>query len=395
MPERAGHKVVAFRKGEIVLKEGQAGSKAYVVKSGRLSAYRVRDNLRITVGSMGVGQVVGELSVLSRKPANFTVEAEEYSELLEVDFGVLHSLLERCPRPVQNIVNFMVARQYELARLISAHQIQDVFLAVCQVLDLYCRAFSPPGAAREGVSLGAACRAVKNVLPMSTMEVVEIVQRLAGVGLVEVQEVKAARFGQDALGRRVRVASYVEDRLLLIPAPDEFMAKVKAFLGSMAEAGESPATHVEFLGLDDYAGQVEAEPDMLLKKIGNGEVPLELLYVHRTAGERFAEEAGPGFFKKTKRKRLKAEDLEGVDDVVSVDDATLQEAFSDLGFHKVSVLYAGAGDPAREKIAANLSAKIREVVTTEAAAMVLDETELADIEKELMDRIKTAKGITA
>jgi len=395
VPERAGHKLVAFRRGEIVLREGQAGSKAYVVKSGLLSAYRVRDNLRITVGSMGVGQVVGELSVLSRKPANFTVEAEEYSELLEVDFGVLHSLLERCPRPVQNIVNFMVARQYDLARLISTHQVQDAFLAACQVLDLYWRAHSPPGAVREGVSLGGACRAVKNVLPMSTLEVVEIVQRLAGVGLLEIQEVKAARFGQDALGRRVRVASYVEDRLLSIPDSDGFLAKVKAFLESLAESGESAAARVEFMGLDDYAGHVEAEPEMLLKKIGNAEIPLELLYVHRAAGERFASEAGPDFFRKAKRKRLKAEDLEGVDDVVAVDDATLQEVFSDLGFHKVSVLFAGAGEPAREKITANLSAKIREVVTTEAAAMVLDETELADIESELMDRIKTAKGITA
>ncbi|MEW5773609.1 MAG: cyclic nucleotide-binding domain-containing protein [Thermodesulfobacteriota bacterium] len=393
MPERAGHKLVAFRRGEIVLREGQAGAKAYVVKSGRLTAYRVRDNVRIMVGSMGVGQVVGELSVLSRKPANFTVEAEEYSELLEVDFGVLHSLLERCPRPVQNIVSFMVSRQYELARLITTHQIQDVFLAVCQVLDLYWRAHAPAGPSQDGVSLGGACRAVKNVLPMSTLEVMEIVQRLAGVGLLQVQEVKGARFGQDALGRRVRVSSYVEDRRLAIPDTESFLAKAKAFLESLSESGESAAASVEFLGLDDFAGQVDASPEVLLKKIGNAEIPLELLYVHKAAGERFAAEAGPEFFKKVKRKRLRAEDLEGVDDVVAVDDATLQDVFSALGFHKVSVLFAGASDAAREKIAAGLSTKMREVVTAEAAAMTLDETELADVEAELMERIKTAKGL--
>ena len=395
MPQRAGHKEVAFRKGEIVLREGQAGTKAFVIKSGRLTAYRVRDNVRITVGSMGVGQVVGELSVLSRKPANFTVEAEEYSELLEVDFGVLHSLLEQCPRPVQNIVNFMVSRQYDLAKLISAHQVQDVFLAVCQILELYWRANAPAGKAKEGVSLGGACRVVKNVLPMSTLEVVEIVQRLAGLGLVSVHEVKGVRFGQDALGRKVRVASYVEDRLLSIPDCEGFLAKVRAFLDSLAETGETAAAGVEFLGLDDFAGQVEAQPDVLLRKIGNAEIPLELLYVHRAAGERFAAEAGADFFKRAARRRLKPEDLAGVDDVVAVDDATLQEVFSALGFHKVSVLYAGAGDAAREKIAANLSAKMRGVVTAEAAAMALDETELADVEAELIERIKTAKGLAA
>lgn len=400
MPEKAGPKVIAFRKGETVLKEGQTGVKAYVVKSGRLSAFRVRENTRITVGIMGPGQVVGELSVLSGKPANFTVEAEEYSELLEIDFGVLHSLLSRCPVPVQNIVNFMVARQYDLARLITTHQVPNLFLAVCQVIELFWKANAPVAPARErsreeGVSLGAVCRAVRNVLPLSTLEVEEIVQRLAGVGLVQVEDVRGSRFGQDAFGRRVKVASYVENRLLVVPDIGNFLVKAKSLQESLETSGERPCQCAEFLGLDDYAALVGASPEMLLKKLGNQEAPREIVFFHKAGGERFAAEMGPEFFQKTKRKRLRPEDLESVDDVVEVDNATLQEAFSALGFHKVSVLYAGAGDAARARIEENLSQKIREVVTEEAKAMTLDETELSDVEAELMELIKNAKGICA
>ena len=82
--------------------------------------------------------------------------------------------------------------------------------------------------------------------------------------------------------------------------------------------------------------------------------------------------------------------------IVGVDNATLQETFSALGFHKVAVALAAAGEAAREKILKNLSKKIAAVVREEAAALGdPDEDEVADVEKELLDRIKAIKGLAS
>ena len=54
-----------------------------------------------------------------------------------------------------------------------------------------------------------------------------------------------------------------------------------------------------------------------------------------------------------------------------------------------------AGETARQHILQNLSKKIASVVREEAASLAdPDEAEAADVERELLDRIKTAKGIT-
>ena len=105
---------------------------------------------------------------------------------------------------------------------------------------------------------------------------------------------------------------------------------------------------------------------------------------------------GQEYFKQARRPRLTAADLNHVDDIVSVDGATLEEILSTMGFHKVAVLAAMAGEAARAKIYKTLSKKIAGIVRDEASAMAaLDDDEAAAVEQELLDRIKAAKGLAS
>jgi CRP-like cAMP-binding protein len=387
-------KVRTVRRGELVIREGQESSVAYVVKSGRLVAFKVRENTRITVGVAGPGEVVGELSVLSGKPATMNVEAEQYSELMEVDYGLLKKLLGQCPKPVRHIVDFMVKRQYDLARLVNAQSLPNAFLSICQILDLLWKAEQAKGnGPGQGVSLGAVFRTVKQTLPVSRIEIEEAVRKLAAVGILRLDQVHGARQTTDALGRK-KTATFVEDRTVTFSDPASFLATAKSLAEELErQDGTAGRLTLEFVDLEDFAAQVESTAEMLYKKMANQEIPPDLFFLHKASAERWAADKEPGYFKRTKRRRLKPEELESVNDVVAVDGATLQEAFSALGFRKLTVLYAGAGEEAREKILANCSGKIAKVVSEEAKGLEADEAELGDAEDELIRKIKELKGI--
>jgi flagellar motor switch protein FliG len=154
----------------------------------------------------------------------------------------------------------------------------------------------------------------------------------------------------------------------------------------------------EFIDIYDFAALVNSTPEMIYKKIGAGEVPENLFFLHKKAAAEWVKEVGEEFFKKLKRKRVKIEEIQDVDDIVYLDNNSLQEAFSKIGYYKLGVLAAIAGGQAREKIFQNVSSNIAAIITQEMpSAGDVDEVDAAEIEGELIDLIKNLKqqGVAA
>jgi len=66
-----------FAAGEVVIKEGEAGSSAYVIEKGRCVAYKLVDGRKQVLREMGPGEVFGEMAILTSAPRTATVEALE------------------------------------------------------------------------------------------------------------------------------------------------------------------------------------------------------------------------------------------------------------------------------------------------------------------------------
>lgn len=84
-----------FAQGEIIVREGDEGSEAYIITSGRCIIYRGEGDRRETLDDIGVGDVFGELAVFAGQPRTATVEAlEEVSVMVlekrhfEADLGM-------------------------------------------------------------------------------------------------------------------------------------------------------------------------------------------------------------------------------------------------------------------------------------------------------------------
>jgi hypothetical protein len=214
------------------------------------------------------------------------------------------------------------------------------------------------------------------------------------MAVLELTEIKSAYYRADPLLDTVKKGSeFVKDRTLRIPDQEKFLQVAKNLSRERLDLTDF-SCDLEFMDLSDFAREAGASPEMIYRKIGFREIPENLFFFHKPSTLAYIERVGREFFQRAKRPRLKIEDLESVDDITAVDNATLQEAFSSLGFHKLAVLVSMAGDEARAKIAKNLSKKISAVVLDEAGRLGgMDPEEAASVEQELLDRIKSLKGL--
>jgi small-conductance mechanosensitive channel/CRP-like cAMP-binding protein len=92
---------VRYTRGETLFRQGEAGETFYIVVRGRLKGRIDReDGTPPSAFEIGLGAVVGEMSLLTGMPRTATVTAVESAELLEFDkeaFGLVLAANERIP----------------------------------------------------------------------------------------------------------------------------------------------------------------------------------------------------------------------------------------------------------------------------------------------------------
>src|SRR5262249_342352 len=74
-----------FAAGEVILREGEPGDVAYMITSGECRVYRTVDGPEETLGTMGAGDVFGEMALLLYEPRAASVVALEPVTVVIVD----------------------------------------------------------------------------------------------------------------------------------------------------------------------------------------------------------------------------------------------------------------------------------------------------------------------
>jgi CRP-like cAMP-binding protein len=389
-----------FQKGQAVYREGQQTGTAFMLKTGRVVLSRVARNRRVVLGRVVPGQIFGIEGLSGKEARQAGAEAEETSEIIAIDRATFQTMLIKCPGPVKRLTDDLLRQVGELQASVAERPAGNLFLGVCAVIDLAWRVHANlPESARgqgwaKGLSLAELSRTVKDILPVTQLEIDEIVARLARLKLIAVSEETRAKMAVDALGRSRKQADFLQDRTLRLADPEKFLTLARGLHKETREEAPPFADGLEFVDIHDFAALAGSTPEMIYRKLAYKEIPENLCFWHRPSAAKWAAEMGPEFFKRVKRRRVSAEDLAGVDDVAYVDNATLQEAFERVGLHRLAMLLSVAGEEARRKILANLSAKMAKVVAEEARDMEApDDLEVADAEEELIRVIKELKGI--
>lgn len=109
-----------FGPGQIVFNQGEAGDRFYVIKSGVLEVITqpVDNTPPVTVAFLGVGEIVGELALLTGSPRSATIRCPENAELFRVDKAVFDDLMVSLPGMARAMCE-VIARRLEATTLKS------------------------------------------------------------------------------------------------------------------------------------------------------------------------------------------------------------------------------------------------------------------------------------
>ncbi len=262
-------------------------------------------------------------------------------------------------------------------------------MSVCHLLELLVKSQAPAaaglpvpkGGGPVEVSHSDLALTAKKLLNVSQIQIDEQLKRLHGLGVVDLNFTR-------------RTGNLWSCRIV-VPDPGR-LAKVATRLMAQAKDGDQGARQErEFMDLYDFAGLVKSTPEILAKKIGAGEIPLNLLFLPQGRALALAREQGLAAFQGTKNPRSRLESLASANDLGEVDDATLQEVFSSLGHRKLTILLSLVEGPAREAILRNLSRNMARIIGEEAARLSVDQDEALDVEYEAITLIKRLKGLIA
>lgn len=381
--------VKTFYKDQIIFKEGQQASYAYMVKKGTVTLYRTVDNKKVVLDKVGKGEIFGEMGALSRSPRTTSAEASEFCELMVLTDNIIQSLLDKCPKTIQHLTRMLIEKLKKKSLIGASQASTSTFLSICRILEISWKAHVnlPPMEVKKhpnhkaGMSLAEISRDIKDILLIPQSEIKATIDQLQRLKIIEVTKGKGAKA--------------FDDLFIRLKDAENFYQIASNLYKELNKSG-SLAQELELIDIFDLAEELDADPQILYKKMANSEVPESLFFFHKKLALGWAGEQPEDYFKKVKRRKKNIQDLEDVNDIIFVDNATLKQVFAELGYYKLGVLMTLADGDAKKKLTGNLAKKIARVVEEEAESRgPVDDMEAEDIQDELIELIKTAKGVKA
>lgn len=372
-----GHMVKQFQQGQVIFKEGQPAERAYLVRKGSVSIFRVVDDQRIVLARMGPGRLFGEMGPLTESLRDSNAICDEFTELVVLEKEHLLKAMAAAPIIVRNMLEAMIERLKATTQRLSTNSRPDTFMSLVKVLEMAVRAGG------DSLSLAAFVRQAKDVLNLTQLEVEEQLKKLAKVGAIKIERGRGS-------GAQLRDAT-------LQVADVDALTRVAKGVNEMVKEQENGAVSSgrEYLDFSDFAQELETTPEILARKVGAGEIPLRLLFLPEGPARAFAQEMGKQFFKGTRKLTSRLAELTVVDDLINVDAATLQQVFGQIGHFKVGVLLQAASAEARQHMMKVLSGRAAQMAIDEAGPLNrLGADDVADAEFEAINLVKKLKGIS-
>ncbi|CAA7615468.1 cAMP-binding protein [Candidatus Terasakiella magnetica] len=97
-----------FTAGEVIFSEGEPGTTAYVVESGRVVVFKTVKGKRVDIGVVEQGGIFGEMALIDDHPRMASAMAETESACVVIGKERLFEQMEKAPKGVRVIVNALL-----------------------------------------------------------------------------------------------------------------------------------------------------------------------------------------------------------------------------------------------------------------------------------------------
>lgn len=96
--------------GECVFKEGDSGDCAYIIESGRVEIFMLEKGNDKPIGSLGVGEIFGEIALLDALPRSGSARCAEKTILIPVQRKTVNYLLEKADPIIRSLLLAILER---------------------------------------------------------------------------------------------------------------------------------------------------------------------------------------------------------------------------------------------------------------------------------------------
>ena len=110
-----------FRAGEVIIEQGARGSSMFLIVEGVVQVSIENDNSdEAVVGNLTIGEVFGEMSLLTGARRAATVTAKRPTVLFEINKAIFSEILKKNDAVVESLSQILASRQQELAAIKNA-----------------------------------------------------------------------------------------------------------------------------------------------------------------------------------------------------------------------------------------------------------------------------------
>mgnify|MGYP001335770152 FL=1 len=107
-----------FREGELIIKQGAQGSSMFLIAEGVVEVSLKNDpENEIIVGNLTIGEVFGEMSLLTGAPRVATAKAKRPVVLFEINKEIFSKILKNNDAVLESLSQILASRQLELANI--------------------------------------------------------------------------------------------------------------------------------------------------------------------------------------------------------------------------------------------------------------------------------------
>lgn len=132
-----------FEKGESLFAEGDRGSEAYVLKTGKVRIVQGAGANEHEIGIEGAGAIIGEMAVISDMPRIATATALEETLCVALSRRAVQIMIDRCDFETRTLIDFLIGQVQEHAsgvvvdkdELARSHRILEILLNSPEQMD--------------------------------------------------------------------------------------------------------------------------------------------------------------------------------------------------------------------------------------------------------------------
>ena len=320
----------------------------------------------------GAGEIFGEMALLGAQARTATARAIERTEVINISRAHLLNLLRNGDPILRHLVLSLVNRLKRTNAKIRPDKTDNVYLSVCGILALLANQ-KPPLTDETGnllLSYAMTIEQFRGILSIDATDCRSILEKLEAFNFIEIVYHQTSR-----------------ERMIRLIDAETFLQKVQRASEELESAFRLDQRSV-YMDLFDFSEHIGIEREKIYKKIAEGEFPEELVLFKKDAILKWLEEVGPSFFEE-KKKRISAEDLNSLDDIVHVRSTILRAVLGKMDFYKICQLLKAANAPVVEKILSNLSGRLKQIVEQELELIEeVDPDEVEQVTEDLLEEIQ-------